>query len=309
MAFALHDTGAMLRRAALLAALLLPVAGRAAPGAGVIETVPTSFGKADCTSTDASVSFAWALTYETGTTSPPAGSYLQLLASDTSACPDASTSVKTGFIDQNITPGTTTTYGTTNVVLRKDVISAAGLSACDQSKKIYVCVRLYAENSTTLLGKATGAIELVTSVPPAPKSVVVSPGEGALNVSWADGDATAGSATATDYTVEAWPCPEGADATCPRTGVKGGDTATKSLRVSGLTIGTRYKVVVYAFSAEGNVSLPSTPAFGTPIEVFDFWERYRDMIGQEQGGCGGGPAGVASLLAVIALVGARRRRS
>lgn len=309
MAFALHDNRAMLRRAALIAALLLPLAGRAAPGAGVIETVPTSFGKADCTSTEAVVSFTWALAYETGTTAPPAGSYLQLLASDTTACPDASTTVKTAFIDQNITPGTTTTYGTTNTVLRKTLIDAAGLTACDQSKKIYVCVRLYAENSTTLLGKATGAIDLVTSIPPAPKSVAVSPGEGALNVSWADGDATAGSATATDYTVEVWPCPVGADATCPRTGVKGGDTANKSLRVSGLAIDTRYKVVVYAFSAEGNASPASAAAFGTPINVTDYWEKYQAMGGLEEGGCGGGPAGVASILAVVALAGALRRRS
>ncbi|MCM2333007.1 MAG: fibronectin type III domain-containing protein [Anaeromyxobacteraceae bacterium] len=299
----------MLRRAALLAALLLPVAGRAAPAAGVIETVPTSFGKADCTSTEATVSFTWALAFESGTTSPPAGSYLQLLASDTSACPDASTSVRTAFIDQDITPGTTTTYGATNTVLRKTLIDAAGLSACDQSKKIYVCVRLYAEGTTTLLGKATGAIELVTSVPPAPKSVVVSPGEGALNVSWADGDATAGSAVATDYRVEVWPCPPGQEATCSRTDVRSGDTANKSLRIDGLTIGAQYKVVVYAFSAEGNVSPASAAAFGTPINAFDYWEKYQAMSGKEKGGCGGGPAGLLSLLAVAALAGALRRRS
>jgi len=299
----------MLRRAALIAALLAPLAGRAAPAAGVVETVPTSFGTADCTSTEATVSFTWALAYETGTTSPPAGSYLQLLASDTSACPDNSASVNTAFIDQNITPGTTTTYGATNTVLRKTLIDAAGLAACDQSKKIYVCVRLYAEGTTTLLGKATGAIDLVTSVPPAPKSVAAAPGEGALNVSWLDGDAVAGSAVATDYTVEVWPCPEGQDATCPRTDVKGGDTANKSLRVGGLTIGTRYKVVVYAFSAEGNASPASAAAFGTPIDAFDYWEKYQAMNGTEPGGCGGGPAGAASILAVVALVGALRRRS
>jgi uncharacterized protein (TIGR03382 family) len=39
-----------------------------------------------------------------------------------------------------------------------------------------------------------------------------------------------------------------------------------------------------------------------------FWQQYQGAGGVEQGGCGGGPAGAASLLVVaLALAGARRR--
>ncbi len=307
MAFALHIPGGMLRRAIFVAVLLSPMAGRAAPAAGSVITAPTSFGSADCTSTSATVTFEWTLTLTSGTTVIPADSFIQIRASNKIDCPDTGTDTQTALFAPNVTPGTSTTYGATTTVLRKTLITGAGLDACNTNSTIYVCVKLYNSGGGTVLGSASGTVALTTAAPVAPIGVVASPGEAALNVSWSDGTGTSTSGAATDYLVEAWPCPLGSDDTC--VGSKAtGTTSSKSLRLPGLTIGTRYKVVVYAFSAEGNKSPASAPAFETPIDAIDFWEKYKEMKGLEEGGCAGGPAGVLSLLAVAGLVRTRRRR-
>jgi hypothetical protein len=131
-------------------------------------------------------------------------------------------------------------------------------------------------------------------------SVSVAAGDGALYVSWADGTDNGVAATSYRVTAEAVGNP--------------GDTHTESFtgksnqRISGLTNGVTYSVTVIAVSAGGNRSLASEPVTGTPQHVADFWEQYQEAGGREQGGCGGGPAGVLSLLGVaLALRGFRRR--
>ncbi len=299
----------MLRRAVFLLALAAPLAARAVPAAGAVELVPTSFGVSDCSSTDAAVTFSWTITYETGVSTTPSDAFLRILASNTAGCGDSTGTVVTGTVADKITPGTTTSYGATTTVLRKTLVQLSGNTACDKDATIRVCVRLYNAAGTTLLGKADGSVPLVTAAPPAPRTVVAAPGDSALNVSWADGVATTTTATATSYDVSVWECPAGQETTCPRANVKTGSTSNKSLRVSGLTIDHQYKVVVKAFSAEGNPSPDSEPAFGTPINTIDYWELYTRLNGAEQGGCGGGPAGALSLLAVAGLARLLRRRS
>jgi NCAIR mutase (PurE)-related protein len=129
-------------------------------------------------------------------------------------------------------------------------------------------------------------------------NVSVEPGDTALFVSWEDG--TDSTVAAVSYNVTA------AGSTGTRTQ---NFTSVSGLhRVTGLTNGTSYSVTVTSVSAGGNESLASVAATGTPAPVIGFWEEYTKSAGHEQGGCGGGPAGLVSLLGVaLALRGLRRR--
>ena len=86
-------------------------------------------------------------------------------------------------------------------------------------------------------------------------------------------------------------------------------TGKVSQRLSGLTndghlLGDRHGGVGRRQSSRW---LPIA-ATGTPQPVTGFWDQYTRRRRREQGGCGGGPAGVVSLLGVaLALRGLRRR--
>jgi hypothetical protein len=87
-------------------------------------------------------------------------------------------------------------------------------------------------------------------------------------------------------------------------------TGKTNNRVTGLTNGVTYSVTVTSLSGGDNESAASAPAVtGTPEAVSSFWDLYVAEPGhREQGGCGGGPAGLVSLLGVaLALRGLRRR--
>jgi uncharacterized protein (TIGR03382 family) len=74
---------------------------------------------------------------------------------------------------------------------------------------------------------------------------------------------------------------------------------------------TTYTLQVVANDVYGNVSGPSDPASGTPVEIYDFYELYRLQGGRATGGGGCSSAGAGTWIAVLALaVGfiARRRK-
>jgi hypothetical protein len=290
----------MIRRLALLAALLGP-ATAFAQAAGEVIITPSAFGRSDCTSTDKLVTLSW-----NSSVVPVTGDLYRILVSTTSGCPTGSTTT----LADNLSATTAIQgYPTTGSTLtRQAFVQAAGITDCTANATIFVCVQHWPSNgsSGTLKATATGNAALEVSPPPIPINVSVSPGDSALFVSWTDGtlnaDGTTSTVAATSYNVTA---------TNPLVAT---DTRTRNFtgktnqRISGLTNGTTYDVTVTAVSAGGNESASSLAATGQPAPVSGFWEQYRAAGGIEQGGCGGGAAGVGSLLVLaLALAAARRR--
>ena len=289
----------MLRRLALLTALLVPTAGLAQI-AGKVLVVPAALGVADCTSSTTYVTIAW-----TSTITPVTGDVYNLYVSSVSsgACPTTGTPPGTQLGGDIPALGISGTYPVTGTLTRHDFISAAGIAdtACvagGTSTTINVCVQQLA--GSVVRATMSGSVPLELENPPAPVNVSVASGDSALYVSWSNGTDNGVAPTSYRVTAEAVGNP--------------GDTHTESYtgtsnqRISGLTNGVTYSVWVVAVSAGGNQSTASVAVTGTPQHVADFWEQYKGAGGQEQGGCGGGPAGLVSLLGVaLALRGLRRR--
>ncbi len=293
----------MLRRIALLVALIVPVAGLAQTSGQVLIS-PTTFGSADCTSTAKYVTLAWnsSVTVASGDT------FRVYITTDsncsTSAAPTGGTYLTGAPIDATTQPQTY--VGT---LTRQDFIADAGITNCTVNDVIYVCVQHWASGGTSAKSTVTGSATLEVEPPPFPVLVSVAPGDSALFVSWADGtknpDGTTNTIAAVSYNVTAV-------ASSP---LNSADTHTKNFtskannRIDGLTNGVTYSVTVTSLSAGGNESVASSPpVLGTPQPVNGFWEQYTKDGGPEQGGCGGGPAGVVALLGVaLALRGLRRR--
>lgn len=312
----------MLRRALLLVCLLAPLAASAQsvtfPDAG-------PFTVARCNA-DPATSVTWTVTT---TDAILAGyKYRILVLRGTDTCSGLTNPADTTADSQVIikdlpaqvgtvgaTPSATYPgYNNTSADLRLSDLLSAGKQTCDGTANLTltVCVQLTKADGTYVTS-ATGTLAVEREKPAQPLTVVVTPGDSALLVSWAAGS---GSTTVTSrYRAEAYACVDAADTTCSNTvasSAETGNDTSRSLRIGGLAIGTKYKVLVYSLSGNGTPSLPSDPQYGTPINALDYWELYQQMhqgLDAEQGGCGGGPAGLTSLLAVAGALALRRRRS
>jgi hypothetical protein len=293
----------MIRRLTLILALLSPFAAFAQTvAAGQLLAVPSIFGTKHCASGNS--------IYITWLTVPVvlAGDYYRIKVSNTSDCPDSSTTITTTiWKDRLLATDATATpryplLGTP-VETPADFFAKAGFNVCPPPPvaggKAYACVAHYVANGTTPVWSNSTEATFEVLAPPVPEQVTVTPGDSSLYVSWVDGPSTG--VNATKYNVTA-------------TGSTGATTQTftgrTNNRVTGLTNGVTYSVQVIALSAGDNESAASTPAVtGTPEAVNSFWDLYEAEPGhREQGGCGGGPAGLVSLVGVaLALRGLRRR--
>ncbi len=163
---------------------------------------------------------------------------------------------------------------------------------------IYVCVQASDATSGVIVGYALGTLTLSTSAPAAPTDVGWSVRPGGLDVAWS---APSGSPAAYDFRVvaEADP-PDARDATVHELT----DVVALSAELVGLVPGVQYRVQVYARSRAGNESLPAE-TLGTPaaLPTPEFWEGF-SSVGC---GCGQGAGGPEALVAVLALLAARRR--
>lgn len=163
---------------------------------------------------------------------------------------------------------------------------------------VYVCAHLV--DGSTRHGSAVGLFEVQVTAPERPTGVNAGPaGEDSVYVTWTA--PTTG--VEVDYYV-AVATPVGGTQT-----FRSGRVEGSPAEIGGLTEGTSYSVVVYAYSLGGNESLPSDPpALASPAPVYDFWEWYKLINeGQDSGGCAAGGAGPLALLAVGALLLLRRR--
>jgi MYXO-CTERM domain-containing protein len=200
----------------------------------------------------------------------------------------------------------TTANGTTTVNAA-DVATATQVPCTTASEKtiVYLCVH-WVDSGGNKKGVAKGNFIMQLVAPTAPTGVGVNPGSSKLVVNWTANPTTP---TETDhYTARAFTNGAAADAT-PVSTATTNSGATTTATIQGLANDTPYDVDVIAYSLGGNPSPPSTPRLtASPVPTADFWTVYKDRGGQEQGGCGGGPGGLVSLLGLAAL-GALRRRN
>jgi len=237
----------------------------------------------------------------------PASPTFTLVASDKVNCPTDSTSAAHNYTISATVPATNATtsatgsFPATGTVAVNTILQNVQVNCEGAATAVYFCATLNGVTGAT----TTGSITLDLQRPPAPNIESVTPGDGALNVTWTagSGGADGGTGTATSYRIEATDPGTGNTAKKTVTGPNGG-------RIDGLANGTTYDVVVIALSSGGNESTPSTALQGTPVLVLDFWRNYKQDSGREQGGCASGAAGLVALLALAPLaLRARRRRS
>ncbi len=294
----------MAQRLAALAALLVAPSFVAAQTITITESndQDTSISIAECTAavTD-QLTFSW-----TTTTSGP----FDLWASDTAGCPiptaNANTNAKTKSIAASI-PVTTTSL--TNLINAPSLINLLGLSCSGSSIQLSFCLFAAGTNTggTTATASATGAIGLDLQAPPPPVANTPTPGDGALNVSWSQGNGSVdgGSGAATQFRVYCDVHPQ-TSPIAKRCAVSG--NGTTNTRIEHLTNGTEYDIEITAATTGGNESGRSNLVSGTPEIINDFWRLYRQDGGHEQGGCALGAGGLVALLALVPLALRRRRR-
>lgn len=303
----------MLRRALLLAVLAAPLA---ALGQTISIVPPSPYTASECSGTTTNVTLYWGLPI--GTTVPSGATY-RILVSTTDECSTASSAL---VVASDIVPDTSgdptgatsqryPAAGSSSTLTVNTFASKAGVD-CTANPKMYTCVQLM-NGSTVLASSPRLGLQVESGPPSIPVNVGVSPGDGALLVGWVAG--TDSSVATTSYRVTAArvicsaPLPVPLTEACLDPVIASqGTTASTSIRLPGLVIGTLYGVRVYAISGTGTQSAASAIATGTPINVFDYWDKYKSMGGLEEGGCAAGSAGVLSLLAVAGLVRSLRRR-
>lgn len=263
---------------------------------------PKTINADECTGTSTdNLTIIWDFT--SGFTS---GDSIRITVSTASGCSTTTTGVYTGtLVSENdiSSPAASDrwprTGDTTHQIPAGDLVSVlaaagASVSCTDSNTTLYVCALDVTANTVL-----SSSIALNTQAPAAPTGVTAQPGNSALYVSWT---APAGSPSASTYNIRATSQSDPSD-THTRTGC----TGTSNQRIDGLTNGVTYDVVVFAVSSAGNKSAESNTATGTPVPTDDFWTRYRQAGGVEEGGCNGGPAGVLSPLLLLAALWLRRR--
>jgi Synergist-CTERM protein sorting domain-containing protein len=287
---------AIMRRALLTAVLL-------APSLALAQVTITETGDqpdeviniAECqgaTGATSRLAFQWAFTNVTFTD-------VEVKVSDTSGCPDTTENSTARTSSLGTFTGTTTT---TNAFAAPDLLSRIGVpsASCDAGANITVNVCVIPRNATggVISGTITGTFLFDRARPPTPTAPTVTPGDGALRVSW-----TAVAGSGLTYRVEA--TPQGVAGAVP---VRSEEVTGTSVRLGSLEIGTPYDVVVIAISEGGNESAASPQVTGIPVQVDDFWRLYRNAGGAEEGGCSTAGASTLALLAFVPFA-LRRRRS
>jgi Fibronectin type III domain len=221
------------------------------------------------------------------TTTTSNGVSLPICASDAGQAGNDITS--TGSTPQPITLNT------------NDLLSAAKVDCASTSNvTVYVCA-LYIVGSATVTnptGSATANLIYSVVKPGTPVITSVEPAQSALVVSWN------AASDASYYIVSADAVNTADDPTHHQTG----HVTRTSETITGLLNGTLYNVTVVAYSAADVASDPSAPFPGTPTLVDDFWERYQNAQGREQGGCASGPGGLLGIVLAAAAAGLSRLR-
>ncbi len=288
---------------ALRAAVLALIPSVALAQTSAVTVKPTQVDQADCGGTG-NVSVTWTTTYSSG-------DMIRVVAAG--SCPSSPPAESTaGTLGADVTPISATQTATFSVASINAAVSANCASINDTV--VNVCVYKLSGSSTgssAQVGSATFTFQ--TAIPPAPVNVSASPANSAIDVSYGPGT-TGGNyqANTSTYIVEyavslnqpdGGPGPDGGTQTWSQTGA----TSATTLRINGLTNGVTYDARVIGLSDAGNQGPVSVTVSETPQPFDDYWTRYKDANGREQGGCGAGGAGALATLLLALAVFLRRR--
>jgi hypothetical protein len=320
----------MQSRALLLATLLLAPALAAAQtvaqGAVTFQNgrdFPMYINATECGG--GTVTAAWNPTLTNGATGiPTAGGFYVIYGSN--QAPRVVNNVQSCWTENDVTslnPGlsaaqvlntqnTNTPLGLTASINTQTLTAAAGKSCANDGATIYICVQGYVGSvaSANIFGIASSSVIISTTIPPPPTITSITPGNGALNVSWEPGSSTS------TFTGDSYSFQLSADfvattsplITDPVQHHTSSMFTANSARFDGLVNTVTYAVTARAFSKAGNPSDPSAAENGTPQHVNDFWDTYKAEGGRDDGGCAGGPAGPLALALVAGALALTRRR-
>jgi hypothetical protein len=289
-------------RLALVLALLLPslAVAQVAPGTMTVTESSDSLsdakinlvecgGTAERPAVASSMTFTWNLNGLVTLTEAITSVQLRV-SSDQSDCSSGTTTKLLGTFDP--------ASGVSRTEVRQStaLIALLGLNCGEATlRNVFVCA-VGVTGGTDVVRSVTIPVDTVT--PAAPTGLGTTPGDGALNVSWA------AVGNADRYRAEARVA--GQPGTTPP--VRTDDSNTTTARIEELENGTTYDVVVVAITDAGNESPASAAVQGTPVIVNDFWRLYQEQGRPgETGGCQTGRAGGLALLGVAVLLLRRRR--
>jgi uncharacterized protein (TIGR03382 family) len=305
----LLSTGAVSRLAAL-AVLLLPAASLAQNiqvTTGATGSQPVNIGLAACNENRLFV-FQWTLN-----STPLATDTVNIfITKDTASC----------TADADPTTAPTPPLIQPTRVLASDQASATakqllldlpnGCANTDHKANspftVFFCVRRRSNTGfSTALTTGTLQVNFALVPPDPPNAPTVTPGDSHLVLDWTTSDSSAQS-----YDVFA--VPQGTPVDITRTAASNLVTTHADIDHdsfgNGLRDGQTYDLFVRSADAFGNDSnlSPSTP--GTPVQIDDFYNHYRNSGGSAPGGGGcasGGGVGALALLGLVAALGRRRR--
>ena len=263
-------------------------------------TGPLRFGRAQCDNNTAVV-----FTFNLGTDF--IGQTVTLRATDKGDC------ITAGTNDKTYTFPTTTNTITINVqdfLLR----STAGCSTASTSATpgvAYLCVSFPVTSlASTTTETGVYAVNYALQPPAVPIGLAAQPGDSHLRLNWSPGNPADNIATYDVFAVLSGqtlavgerPAQTVSSATAD---VQRTDDGTS------LRNGVSYDLAVRATDIYQNTSAISGPLAVTPVQIDDFYNRYRNAGGRAAGGGGcaaGGEAGLLGGLVLLAFAAARRRR-
>ncbi len=304
----LAESRPMLRKATLLL-ILLPGLALGQTTAGTVTALVTTqsvrgqANRADCASS--TTLSTWTLV--TSLTIAAGDKWRVATVATGTGC-TTSGGVPTGIFQDVLATAATQAISSIPV---NSMATGAGVTSCTLAtdQDINLCVYYLPLGLTTNWQLAAqGTFRFQLAAPPAPVISGSTPGDSQLSLNVTPGTVTADyqATTGVTFTVTCTP-PTGTAAT-------GGPGNAGTIVCSGLTNGVAYKLTAVGSSVAGNPGATSAvyPAGTdtTPLPFADFWSTYKAVGGVETGGCGTGGAGaLAPVLAVLALLAARRRRS
>jgi MYXO-CTERM domain-containing protein len=175
------------------------------------------------------------------------------------------------------------------------LLAEAAQYACDgdANQTVYLCIQWTGpQGGQTGWAKATMTLDLTP--PGAPSAPQAGPGDGKLHVSCTGGTG--------DQTFQARAAAAGQTTRFSSPG-----DSCSDLKITGLTNGIDYTVVVFGIDSANNPSVASASTTGTPVPTDDFFDHYKHEGGPDSGGCTTA-AGAAGLLGGLALLALRRRK-
>jgi hypothetical protein len=285
---------------ALRAATLALIPSLALAQTGLVTVNPVQVNQVDCAGTG-SVSVRW--TYTAVVTEDT----FRLAANNSCS---ATAPTENGTLTLGPDVGPTVQSMSVLVSTIRSAVGAATSSTPDCAGINDTAVRICVYKIT---GGGTGTSILVdnaiftfqTAVPPAPVNVTASPANQAIEVSYGAGTKAGNyQSDSVNYKVQ-YAAQVGDGGT--QTWLETGETTSTTIRINNLVNGTTYDARVVALSSAGNPSPASATVSATPQPFLDYWTRYRDAGGREQGGCGAGGAGALALALVALAVFLRRR--